>query len=88
MNMITIFFVSNSGAGFAGQLQVREGITVGELFAQQMPDSKPEHCLIRVTRGQQTIRAPEASFVLREGDRYSATPNKVAGARGRNNRSE
>ncbi len=70
-----IMFVNNDGAGFADKIEVKDGITVSELFAQQMPGRKPADFLIRCNR----LPAP-ADQVLKEGDRVTMTPTKIEGA--------
>jgi sulfur carrier protein ThiS len=71
-----VFFINNHGGGFADTMSVRDGITVGELFNQQMPGCEPHDYLIRVNRQPCT-----ADQVIREGDRISITPTKIEGAR-------
>jgi hypothetical protein len=70
-----ILWINNDGAGFADYLNVQEGITVQELFGQQMAGAKPQDYLIRVNR--QPVAADQ---VLHEGDRVSFTPVKIEGA--------
>src|SRR5271156_5470360 len=43
-----IFFLNNDGGGFADQIDVAEGTTLGQLFEQRMPGSDPHNYLIRV----------------------------------------
>jgi hypothetical protein len=68
-------FINNEGGGFANHIEIEEGTTVSKLFAQKLPDRPPQDFLIRVNR-----QPAAADQVLREGDRVSMTPNKVAGA--------
>ena len=56
-------------------IEVRDGLALHELFDEQMGDHPPEDFLIRVNRQPAT-----ADQVLREGDRVSMTPTKIAGA--------
>ena len=71
-----IFYINNSGSGFAEQIEVTDGAALGELFAQKMPGCHPGDYLIRVNR------QPAASNeVLTEGCRVSITPTKIQGAR-------
>ena len=70
-----VLFLNNNGAGYADYVEVAEGTTVEKFFSQQVPDGKPEDCLIRVNR-QPVAR----NYVLQDGDRISATPTKVDGA--------
>lgn len=70
-----IMFINNQGGGFADYMEIAEGLTVAQLFEQQMPEQPAEDYLIRVNR-QPTPR----DQVLREGDRVSITPTKIDGA--------
>ena len=70
-----IFFINNSGAGFADQIDVSEGTTLGQLFEKKMAGSSPADYLIRLNR------QPAASDeMLVEGCRVSITPTKIEGA--------
>jgi hypothetical protein len=70
-----ILVINNDGAGFADYREVATGITVSELFAQQVSVARPENYLIRVNR------LPAArDQVLLGGDRISITPRKIEGA--------
>lgn len=71
-----IMFINNDGGGFADVIDVREGITVTELFEDQMKNCSSEDFLIRVNRQPATARQ-----VLREEDRVTFTPTKIEGAR-------
>lgn len=70
-----VLFINNDGGGFADHIDVVDGITVSELFAQRLPDSRAEDYLIRVNR-----MPASADQVLQEGDRVTMTPTKVEGA--------
>jgi hypothetical protein len=70
-----IFFLNNDGGGFADQIDVPEGTTLGQLFEQRMPGRKPHDFLIRVNR-----QPAVADEVLTEGSRVSVTPTKIQGA--------
>jgi hypothetical protein len=70
-----ILFLNNHGGGFASHIDVAEGTSVAQLFAQQMPGCRPDDFLIRVDRMPAT-----ADQVLTEGQRISATPVKIEGA--------
>jgi sulfur carrier protein ThiS len=72
---VRILYINNDGAGFADEIDVPEGTTVQQLFAQRVPHGKPHDYLIRVNR--QPVTANQA---LREGDRVSFTPTKIEGA--------
>jgi hypothetical protein len=71
-----IMFINNDGGGFADVIDVREGVTVCELFTQQIRHGKPQDYLIRVNRQPAT-----ADQRLASGDRVSITPTKIEGAR-------
>lgn len=70
-----VLFVNNDGGGFADHIEIDEGITVSELFAQRLPHSQAEDYLIRVNR-----MPASADQVLQEGDRVTMTPTKIEGA--------
>ena len=71
-----ILMINNDGGGFADHIDVPEGITVNELFAERMSQRKPADFLIRVNR--QPVSGDQ---VLQPGDRLSITPIKIEGAR-------
>ena len=70
-----IMFINNHGSGFADFINIQDGLTVEQLFHQQLPDCKPEDFLIRVNRQPVT-----RDTMLVEGDRISMTPTKIEGA--------
>ena len=70
-----ILFINSNGGGFADHIDVPEGITVNELFAERMSQRKPADFLIRVNR-----LPVSADQVLQAGDRISITPTKIQGA--------
>ena len=70
-----IFYINCSGAGFADQIEVPEGTTLGQLFAQKMPGSHPGDYTIRLNRGPAAAEEP-----LAENCRVSITPRKFEGA--------
>jgi hypothetical protein len=70
-----IFYINNTGSGFAEQIEVSSGTSLGGLFAQKMPGCHPGDYLIRVNR--QPACAEE---ILTEGCRVSITPTKIQGA--------
>lgn len=70
-----VLFINNDGGGFADHIEVQDGITVRQLFQQQVSSGKPDNYLIRVNR--QPVSSDQ---VLREGDRISFTPVKIEGA--------
>jgi sulfur carrier protein ThiS len=67
--------INNDGAGFADYIEIAEGTTVIQLFAERIPHGKAQDYLIRVNR--QPVPADQ---VLQEGDRISLTPTKIEGA--------
>lgn len=74
--MIRVMFINNDGAGFAKILELDPGITVGDVFFEQLgEDAQPVAYLIRVNR---EIAALET--VLADGDKFTATPTKIDGA--------
>ena len=75
MNGPKILLINNDGGGFADHVEVAEGTTVDQLFAQHMGEAKPDNYLIRVNR-----LPVSADQVLQHGDRVSITPTKIEGA--------
>lgn len=76
-----ILFLNNSGGGFADYVVVAEGTNIETFLKEQVHGYKPGDLLIRVNR-QPVAR----DYVLREGDRVSATPTKIEGAATRSGR--
>ena len=74
---MVVLFINNDGAGFADHIQIADGTTVEQLFAQRVPHGKSSDYLIRVNR-----QPVPAGQVLQEGDRVSITPTKIEGAAG------
>jgi hypothetical protein len=70
-----ILVINNDGGGFADYVDAAAGITVEQLFAQQVPHGRPQDYLIRVNRQPVAANQP-----LQEGDRVSFTPTKIEGA--------
>ena len=70
-----ILFINNDGGGFAESIEVRNGISVGELFLDRMKGTAPSDFLIRVNR-QPAIHGQ----VLQPNDRVTFTPTKIQGA--------
>ena len=68
-------YVNNDGSGFADYVDIPEGTTVQQFFADRVSHGKPQDYLIRVNR--QPVAADQ---VLQEGDRISFTPTKIEGA--------
>lgn len=72
---MNVLFISNSGAGFAGEVEVAAKTTVGQFFKAQMKKGyKPDDYLIRVNRQIVTEKQ-----VLQEGDRITVTPTHIEG---------
>lgn len=69
-----VFVISNEG-GFADNVEAKDGISVSELFKQQLPKGRPQDYLIRVNR-----LPAGADQILQNGDRVSFTPTKLEGA--------
>lgn len=74
--MRKIVFINCHGGGYADYLDVPEGATVGSLFSEKVPHSRPEDRLIRVNR-----QPAPADQRLVDGDRVSFTPTKIEGVR-------
>jgi hypothetical protein len=70
-----ILFINNDGGGFADKIEVPQGTTVEQLFAERMPYGKSSNYLIRVNR-----QPASSDQVLQPGDRVSITPTKIEGA--------
>jgi hypothetical protein len=71
-----VLFLNNDGAGFADHVDVAAGTTIDKFIEQRLPGRRADDLLIRVNR-QPVAR----DYVLQEGDRVSATPTKIEGAR-------
>lgn len=70
-----IMFINNDGGGFADHIDIAEGTSVQQLFADRIPHGQPENYLIRVNRQPAT-----ADQILQSDDRVSVTPTKIEGA--------
>ena len=70
-----VLFINNDGGGFADTIEVADGLTVADLFAERLPSGKAADYLIRVNRLPCT-----AGQVLHDGDRVTITPTKIEGA--------
>jgi hypothetical protein len=70
-----ILYINNDGSGFADYVEIREGTTVQQFFAERVPHGKPQDYLIRVNR-----QPAAADQVLQENDRVSLTATKIEGA--------
>jgi hypothetical protein len=73
--VMRVLYINNDGAGFADTIDLAEGTTVAQLFAQRLPGRQPADYLIRVNR-----LPAAADQRLHEGDRISITPVKIEGA--------
>jgi hypothetical protein len=72
-----IFFINHTGGGFASTIEVPDGTTLGQLFAERMPGCAAEDYQIRLNRAPAS-----ADERLDEGARVSFTPRKIEGAVG------
>lgn len=70
-----IFYVNNVGGGYAETLDVQDGMTISAFFTRQMPNASAKEYAVRVNRNP-----VEADYQLRDGDRVTITPAKIAGA--------
>jgi sulfur carrier protein ThiS len=70
-----IFYINNDGGGFADHIDVAEGTTVQQLFADKVKHGSASSFLIRVNR-----QAVPSEQTLQDGDRVSFTPVKIEGA--------
>ncbi len=70
-----ILYINNDGAGFADHIEISEGLTVAQLFAQRVPEGSSGDYLIRVNR-----QPAAADQIVQDGDRVSFTPTKIEGA--------
>ena len=70
-----ILFLNNGGAGFADYVETSDGMNIEAFLTQHVHGYKTGDLLIRVNR-QPVAR----DYVLRDGDRVSATPLKIEGA--------
>lgn len=73
--MKKILYINNDGGGFADYVEIPEGTTVQQFFAERVPHGKPQDYLIRVNR-----QPAAADQVLQEGDRVSLTATEIEGA--------
>jgi sulfur carrier protein ThiS len=70
-----ILMINNDGGGFAVHMNINEGTTVAQLFAEKLPDRTSEDYLIRVNR-----QPVPKDYILQDGDRVTITPTKIEGA--------
>jgi len=71
-----VLFINNHGSGYADYVDVAEGTTIDKFLGEQLSGKQAEDLLIRVNR-----QPVPRDYVLQEGDRISATPTKIEGAR-------
>lgn len=72
-----VLVISNTGAGYAREVDCESNLKVSDLFKREMPtSSKSSDFIIRVNRLPCT-----SDQALQNGDRISITPLKVEGAR-------
>ena len=64
-----ILMINNDGGGFADHMDISEGTTIAQLFADKLPSRTTEDYLIRVNR--QPI---PREYILQDGDRVTITP--------------
>ena len=76
--MFKVLFINNSGAGFADYVEVNDGTNIQSFLQEKVHGAKPDDLLIRVNRQPVAI-----DYVLQLGDKISATPTKIQGARRR-----
>jgi hypothetical protein len=67
-----VFYINNTGAGFADPIDVADGTTLGQLFAARMPGCNPGDFLIRVNFTPYWSIARRAGCLLRHGERQNA----------------
>ncbi len=70
-----ILMINNDGGGFADHMDISEGTTIAQLFADKLPSRTTDDYLIRVNR--QPI---PREYILQDGDRVTITPTKIEGA--------
>ena len=83
-----IRFLNNEGAGFAGDMEVASGVSLGALFETQI-GGDPERYVIRVNgrlasqsqtlQSGDDVRIVPMDGLLQEGDDVSVTPKNVVG---------
>jgi hypothetical protein len=72
---LRVLFINNDGGGFADYVDIEPNTTVIQFFTQRLPERPAQDFLIRVNR--QPVSADQ---MLRDGDRISISPVKIAGA--------
>lgn len=71
-----ILFLNNSGGGFADYVEAEEGTSIETFLTRHVHGYKPGDLLIRVNR-----QPVAKDYALQDGDRVSATPVKIEGAK-------
>ena len=79
MDKIKVLWVNNAGAGNSNNVEVCKGTTVGQFLNSYLGSNRANYT-IRLNREEAISDAVLNNYVLQEGDRLSATPNKVTGA--------
>lgn len=74
-SVLNIKLTSASGNGFADTVKVTGGTTLGELFDEYTKGQDAAAYQITVNRTEES-----RSYVLKEGDRVTIFPAKIAGA--------
>jgi len=72
---ISIRLICNNEAGYADNVTVPAGTSIGELFREKMPEHNPADYVIRVN-----AEPVQRAQILCNGDRVTISPQKVAGA--------
>ncbi len=70
-----ILYINQDGSSYGGYESVRDGTTVAQFVSDKNGGRTSDNFLVNVNA---QIVAPDQ--VLREGDRLSVTPKKIAGA--------
>lgn len=72
---IKILFLNNDGGGFADYVDVDDVTTVTQFLSKKLEGRNLADYLIRVNR-----QPVSGDYILKEGDRVTATPVKIEGA--------
>lgn len=73
---MTVLLISNSGAGYANNVEISANMSVSDLFKREMGEKAKEiDFILRVNR-----LPCSKDQVLQDGDRVSITPVKIQGA--------
>ncbi|MCY2928855.1 MAG: molybdopterin converting factor [Planctomycetota bacterium] len=71
-----VLFINNDGSGYADYVEVASGTSIDQFLSDHLSGRKAQDLLIRVNR-----QPVPRDYVIQEGDRISATPTKIEGAR-------